>query len=102
MKNKKPDFKLRQQIETRDNHRCVACWKSDNLRIDHIVPNGDNAPDNLQTLCHSCNLSKGERTFETLEAFRNWRYVHGYPIYAILKERGFFNVVLETLEQKKE
>jgi hypothetical protein len=88
---------LRRFILERDNYQCVACWKKYNLRVDHIIPlykGGLSIPDNLQVLCQSCNLSKGQRIFTSIEAFRNWRYEHGYPIYAILNTNGFFHTTL--------
>lgn len=43
---------------------CVACHNTCNLTVDHIIPidkGGTNELDNLQTLCQSCNSSKGAR-----------------------------------------
>jgi hypothetical protein len=56
---------LRQEIFTRDEYRCKHCGSTKDLRVDHIHPErhgGTLHPDNLQTLCHSCNSRKGART----------------------------------------
>lgn len=48
----------------RDGYRCVNCDTDDNLTVDHITPwskGGSDDLDNLQTLCGSCNSSKGDR-----------------------------------------
>jgi hypothetical protein len=52
-------------IGRRDGFRCAACGIVDNLQLDHILPvtlGGDSSPENLQLLCKSCNLKKGELT----------------------------------------
>lgn len=49
----------------RDQYRCVNCDAHKNLCVDHktpIVKGGDNSMSNLQTLCRSCNGSKGAKT----------------------------------------
>ena len=53
----------------RDDFTCQICGlKPDHpvwLSLDHIKPYKDGGlfyPDNLQTLCHSCNSRKGART----------------------------------------
>ena len=57
--------KMRFAIYARDNYRCKICGKKDhgdNLEIDHIIPiakGGKTTFDNLQTLCHDCNVKKG-------------------------------------------
>jgi 5-methylcytosine-specific restriction endonuclease McrA len=41
---------------------CELCGSTKNLVIDHIKPlsqGGDNQPDNLRTLCQSCNVKEG-------------------------------------------
>lgn len=55
--------KMRFAIYSRDNYRCCMCGrKRDDLEIDHIYPiskGGKSTMDNLQTLCHKCNVKKG-------------------------------------------
>lgn len=58
-----PGF-IRKRVYERDGWRCVSCGSPDNLTLDHIIPWSQNGPDkagNLQTLCGSCNSSKGAR-----------------------------------------
>jgi hypothetical protein len=58
-----PGF-IRKRVYERDGWRCVRCDSPDNLTLDHIIPwsqNGPDKADNLQTLCGSCNSSKGAR-----------------------------------------
>ncbi len=58
--------KMRFSIYERDGYRCRRCGISDryaNLEIDHIIPiskGGKSTYDNLQTLCHRCNVEKGD------------------------------------------
>lgn len=55
---------LRTAVMERDEYACVRCGTRKNLQIDHIHPvehGGTNDPDNLQTLCKSCNSAKGAR-----------------------------------------
>ncbi|WP_166787727.1 HNH endonuclease [Cryobacterium luteum] len=55
---------LRTKILRRDGFRCRMCGASandgtTNLHVDHIIPvslDGRTVPENLQTLCQSCNL----------------------------------------------
>ncbi len=57
--------KLRFYIYHRDGNRCVRCGCRKNLEVDHIYPiskGGKTTPNNLQTLCHRCNVEKGART----------------------------------------
>lgn len=55
---------LRQEIFERDGYTCVICGSTEkeSSEIDHIMPiskGGKTEPDNLQTLCHDCNIRKG-------------------------------------------
>ncbi len=58
--------KLRFAIYQKDGYRCRHCGVSERyatLEIDHIIPiarGGKSTYDNLQTLCHSCNVKKGD------------------------------------------
>jgi 5-methylcytosine-specific restriction endonuclease McrA len=49
------------------NYTCSICGKHGKVVIDHIVPlsrGGTNDIDNLQPLCHSCNVKKRNYTME--------------------------------------
>lgn len=53
---------VREAVYERDRWRCVWCGSDRDLSLDHIVAEwsgGGHAIDNLQTLCLSCNCSKG-------------------------------------------
>lgn len=55
----------------RDCYRCVYCGATENLTLDHIIPQsqgGAHDPDNLCACCRSCNSSKGARTPEEWRA----------------------------------
>lgn len=59
--------KMRFSIYSRDGYRCRICGarqgKRVQLEIDHIIPiakGGKSTYDNLQTLCHNCNVQKGD------------------------------------------
>ena len=55
--------KMRFSIYERDGYRCKRCGrKTKDLEVDHIIPiakGGKSTYDNLQTLCHRCNVNKG-------------------------------------------
>ena len=68
---------LREQIHERDGYKCVQCGKTTDLTIDHITPvaqGGNEDPDNLRTLCRSCNSSNGGHLSEgaTERHMRKW------------------------------
>ena len=55
---------IRWQVWERDNFTCKTCGSRKNLSIDHIIAEsrgGKLEMENLQTLCKSCNSSKGSR-----------------------------------------
>ena len=55
---------LQIDIWQRDGGQCVECGSKEKICFDHIVPfskGGSNTFRNLQLLCESCNLSKGNR-----------------------------------------
>lgn len=56
---------LRKLIFERDLYRCINCGTHKSLSVDHIVPvskGGGNEIKNLQTLCTTCNSSKGSKS----------------------------------------
>ena len=60
--------KTRLDVFERDDYRCQMCGRTVDdgikLHIDHIIPfskGGSNEIDNLQVLCHECNLAKNNR-----------------------------------------
>ena len=59
--------KLRFAVYQRDGYRCRYCHRSQKqayLEVDHIIPiskGGKSTMDNLQTLCHDCNVKKGDK-----------------------------------------
>jgi len=55
---------IRWTVWERDNFTCKKCGARRNLTIDHVYPEskgGKASLDNCQTLCRSCNSSKGAR-----------------------------------------
>lgn len=55
---------LRAAVYDRDGRACLECGSTRDLSLDHIYPHslgGADSMDNLQTLCKSCNSSKGAR-----------------------------------------
>lgn len=65
---------LRWKIWERDDFTCQGCGVRQRLTIDHIIPEsagGTLDPENLQTLCKSCNSAKGSKTPEEWQEFLN-------------------------------
>lgn len=55
---------VRWLVWERDNFTCQKCGSRKNLSIDHIIPEskgGEATMENCQTLCKTCNSSKGAR-----------------------------------------
>lgn len=62
-------FKQRLKVYLRDQFACVYCQNamnplSDDLTLDHVIPNGLISDDNLVTCCKECNQSKGRMSSE--------------------------------------
>lgn len=59
---------LRWQVWERDGYQCLHCGSRQSLTVDHIQPwqmGGDKLdPENLQTLCRSCNSVKAQQTID--------------------------------------
>ena len=56
--------RMRFAIYHRDGNRCKKCGSRYNLEVDHIIPiskGGKSTMNNLQTLCHRCNVEKGSK-----------------------------------------
>lgn len=67
---KKIGLKLRLEVYERDGFKCVTCGIQKNLTLDHIKPEilgGVSTIENLQTMCKSCNSSKGTKYDESDE-----------------------------------
>jgi len=63
-KRKSIGNRLRMEVFEADDFTCQGCGARKSLTIDHIVPivkGGTDDRANLQTLCKSCNSSKGAR-----------------------------------------
>jgi len=63
------NWRLRAQILIRDSCICQMCGASPaknpdvQLHVDHIIPwskGGETLPENLQTLCATCNIGKSD------------------------------------------
>lgn len=55
---------VQREVWQRDGGRCVECSTKEHLCFDHIVPfsrGGSNTVRNIQLLCETCNLAKGNR-----------------------------------------
>jgi Restriction endonuclease len=70
MKKRTISLKLRFEIFERDGYKCVVCGRSASdgikLQVDHIHPfskGGLSEKSNLATLCHECNIGKGNKVF---------------------------------------
>ena len=53
---------LRNKVMLKCNNQCVKCFSTERLEVDHILPfslGGKTEIDNLQILCKTCNLKKG-------------------------------------------
>lgn len=58
------DPELRRRVFERDGHQCRGCSSRERLAVDHIVAvinGGSDDFENLQTLCRTCNSSKGRK-----------------------------------------
>lgn len=61
---KKIPANLRAQVHEKHEYKCVTCGTQKDLTCDHIKPEslgGETVLDNLQTMCKSCNSSKGTK-----------------------------------------
>lgn len=59
--------RVREAVYARDGHQCVKCGSPERLTIDHVIPlsaGGSNTQNNMQTLCETCNWSKGSQLEE--------------------------------------
>ena len=72
---------LRRQVLHRDGYACVRCGARRRLEVDHVVSvesGGTDDPENLQTLCRSCHITKSRNEAEAAwPGSEEWReFVH--------------------------
>lgn len=70
-------LRMRKPILKRDGYKCLQCGVRGNLHVDHMLPRSWGKGrqlkiSNLQTLCRSCNLSKGARVYSD-HRVRPWK-----------------------------
>lgn len=71
--------RVRRAVFERDGWHCVVCGRAGRLECDHVIPlnrGGDPwNPDNLQTLCRPCHITKtaGENERVPSPAEAEWR-----------------------------
>lgn len=56
-----------QELCEKYGNKCLACGAEGQLERDHVVPlihGGPNTLDNIQPLCHACNVRKGSQTID--------------------------------------
>lgn len=66
---REPSDQIKRQVKKRDGGCCLCCGETNRrrLQVDHIAPSfvgGSNAPDNLQTLCSTCNGLKNTQILD--------------------------------------
>lgn len=89
VRTKIPNF-----IFERDGNKCLCCGATERLSIDHILPRvlgGTDEPENLQTLCLSCNCTKGDHESVIRDGqlflIGSLGVVHSMPLIALIKQR---------------
>lgn len=84
---------LRRQVMERDGSVCVKCGSTNDLSIDHVLPEalgGPTTADNLQVLCMTCNVSKGDRvTVQTINGRQMMRRIQ-YPKHSTMDPSVYF------------
>lgn len=57
----------KQQIREKWEYKCAYCESTENLTIDHVIPQckgGKDITKNVVCCCHSCNQSKGHQEWK--------------------------------------
>ena len=80
------------KLKNRYGNKCLCCGRSDlRLEADHIIPvsrGGTNDRDNIQPLCHPCNVKKSAQTIDYRRQEMN----------GLLKSRKFYLALFGILQ----
>lgn len=99
----------KKNVMVRDGFSCVYCGSSENLNIDHVIPQskgGKNSFENTVTSCKTCNNKKGDKFLRDVNMYfqkRNFtpyqptvmeflkKYLDSMGVYELLVEAGIYN-----------
>lgn len=75
--------KLRKEVISRDNYRCVKCFRAKSLAVHHVIPLVDGGTDelnNLIALCRACHAEWHALEIVSLLSFDLWLKTPPAPV----------------------